>query len=187
MRPLIEDGKGVRFQSREAIRYKDGTAKLWSLEQKDPVAPTLRHKGPIRELTFFDESNLLITLSDESVKVWDGLTGEPRKELEGQTISPMWLSFAPGAKRFVTMDSERKAVTVWDAVTLDGRRHAASNGYRSGRRGGSVRGWQDGRDVPVRARLRRPSYGTSRRAGPSPRFGCRHRPSRRSSPRGARG
>ena len=118
MRPLIEDEKGVRFQSREAIRYKDGTAKLWSQEKKDPVAPTLRHKGPIRELTFFDESNLLITRSDESIKVWDALTGEPRKELEGQTIRPMWLSFAPGAKRFVTIDSEHKTVTVWDAVTL---------------------------------------------------------------------
>jgi WD40 repeat protein len=118
MRPLIEDERGVRFQSREAIRYKDGTAKLWSQEKKDPVAPTLRHKGPIREITFFDESNLLITRSDESIKVWDGLSGEPRKELEGQTIQPMWLSFAPGAKRFVTIDSEHKAVTVWDAVTL---------------------------------------------------------------------
>ena len=88
MRPLIKDERGVRFQSREAIRYKDGTAKLWSQEKKDPVAPTLRHKGPIRELTFFDESNLLVTRSDESIKLWDGLTGEPRKELDGQTIQP---------------------------------------------------------------------------------------------------
>jgi RNA polymerase sigma factor (sigma-70 family) len=117
MRPLIQTAKGPAFQSREAIRYKDGTAKLWSGAQKDPVA-ILRHKGPIRELEFFDESNLLITLSDESVKVWDALTGEPRKELERQTISPMWLSFAPNARRFVTIDSDQKAVTVWDAGTL---------------------------------------------------------------------
>ena len=45
MRPLITDKRGVRFQSREAILYKDGTAKLWSAEQKDPVAPTLRKKA----------------------------------------------------------------------------------------------------------------------------------------------
>ena len=119
MRPLIEDARGVRFQSREAIVYKDGTAKLWSPDQRDPVAAAFRHKGPIRELTFFDESNLLVTRSDESIKLWDALTGEPRKELEGQTIGPMWLSFAPGAKRFVTMDSKGKAVTVWDAVTIN--------------------------------------------------------------------
>jgi hypothetical protein len=118
MRPLIKDARGVRFQSREAIRYKDGTAKLWSQEKRDPVAPIMRHKGPIREITFFDESTLLVTRSDESIKLWDGLTGEPRKELDGQTIQPMWLSFAPVAKRFVTIDSEHKTVTVWDAVTL---------------------------------------------------------------------
>jgi hypothetical protein len=117
MLPLIETVRGPAFQSREAIRYKDGTAKLWSGAQKDPVA-ILRHKGPIRDLTFFEESKLLITLSDESVKVWVALTGEPRKELERQTISPMWLSFAPNARRFVTIDSDHKVVTVWDAVTL---------------------------------------------------------------------
>src|SRR5262249_19219228 len=77
-----------------------------------------RHTGPIRELTFFDESNLLITTSDESIKVWDALTGEPRKELVGQVVRPLWLSFAPEAKRFVTIDADRKAVTVWNAVSL---------------------------------------------------------------------
>jgi RNA polymerase sigma factor (sigma-70 family) len=118
MRPLIEDAMGARFQSREAIAYKDGTAKLWSWEKKDPVAPTFRHKGPIRELTFFDQSNLLVTRSDESIKLWDGLTGELRKELAGQTMQPIWLSFAPYANRFVTIDSGRKAVTVWDSATL---------------------------------------------------------------------
>jgi WD40 repeat protein len=119
MRPLIHDELGVRFQIRKAIAYKDGTAKLWSMQQKDPVAPTLRHKGPIRELTFFDEANLLITRSDNSIRIWDGLTGAPRKDLDGQTLQPMWLSFAPGAMRFATIDSELKAVTVWDAATLN--------------------------------------------------------------------
>jgi RNA polymerase sigma factor (sigma-70 family) len=119
MRPLVTTARGVRFQSREAIIYKDGTAKLWSTQRKDPVAPPLRHKGPIRELTFFDEANCLITRSDLSIKIWDALTGEFRKELEHQTISPLWLSFAPGVKRFVTVDLERKAATVWDAGTLN--------------------------------------------------------------------
>ena len=95
MRPLIQAVRGSAYQCREAIRYKDGTAKLWSAGTERSRRSILRHKGSIRDLTFFDESNLLVTLSDESVKVWDGLTGEPRKELERQTISPMWLSFAP--------------------------------------------------------------------------------------------
>jgi WD40 repeat protein len=118
MRPLITDERGVRFQSREAILYKDGTAKLWSWGQKDPVAPPLRHIGPIRNLTFFDEANLLVTVSDESVKIWDALSGQLRKELPGQFISPLWLSYARAGQRFVTIDSARTAVTVWDAVTL---------------------------------------------------------------------
>ena len=46
MRPVIEDAKGVRFQCREAILYKDGTAKLFSLQQKDPIAPTF-HTVPM--------------------------------------------------------------------------------------------------------------------------------------------
>lgn len=118
MRPLIIDAKGARFQTRQGVLYKDGTVKLWNPQQKEPVAAPLQHKGPIRELTFFDEANLLITTSDDSVKVWDALTGELRKELPGQAVPPMWLSFAPGAKRFATMNTDGKVVTVWDATTL---------------------------------------------------------------------
>jgi RNA polymerase sigma factor (sigma-70 family) len=119
MRPLIKDRFGVRFQSRLAVLYKDGTVTLWNPEHKDPVARSLRHRGPIREVTFFDESSLLITTSDESIKVWNALTGELRKEIEAHVIRPMWLSFARGGQRFVTINSERTAVSVWDGVTLE--------------------------------------------------------------------
>ena len=119
MRPLFTDERGVRFQSRQGVLYKDGTAKLWSLDQKDPVAPLIRHDGAIRNLTFFDEVNLLATVSDESVKLWDGLSGQLRKELPGQYISPLWLSFVFNGKRFVSIDSGRTAATVWDALTLE--------------------------------------------------------------------
>jgi WD40 repeat protein len=78
----------------------------------------LRHERPIRELTFFGHSDRLVTVSDDSVKVWDALSGELRKELDGQTIRPLWLSFVPGAERFATIDSARINVTVWDAVHL---------------------------------------------------------------------
>ena len=71
-----------------------------------------------KELTFFDEANLLITASDDSIKVWDALTGAFRKELEGQQIHPMWLSFATGPKQFVTIGDGGKSVNVWDASAL---------------------------------------------------------------------
>jgi RNA polymerase sigma factor (sigma-70 family) len=118
MRPLITDDQGVRFHSREAVLYKDGTAKLWRTDQKEAVAPPLRHEGAIRNITFFDQAKLLVTQSDESVKLWDGLSGELRKELPGQYISPMWLSFVFNGMRFISIDSARTVVTVWDASTL---------------------------------------------------------------------
>jgi WD40 repeat protein len=118
MRPLIQTPQGVGFQSREAILYKDGTAKLWSTSQKDPVAPVIRHDDPIRELTFFDEAGLLMTRSDASLKAWDGLTGVLRKEFSGQTITPLWIEFAPVEKRFVTVDRDGRIFTLWDAETL---------------------------------------------------------------------
>ena len=90
---------------------------------------------------------LLITLSDESVKVWDGLTGELRKELDGQTIQPMWLSFAPGAQRFVTMESEDRAATcLGQCGRPQRRRHSSFAWCRSSGRSGPVRGWQNGRE-----------------------------------------
>jgi RNA polymerase sigma factor (sigma-70 family) len=120
MRPLINDEWGVRFQTREAILYKDGTAKLWRFDQKDPIVPPLRHKGPIRELTFLGSCpsngpNVLVTTSDDSVKLWDALSGAPLAELPDQVMRPLWLSFAGG--RLVTIDSKSKIVTVWDAFT----------------------------------------------------------------------
>ena len=36
MRPLVKDERGVRSQSRVAVLYKDGTAKLWGLIKKTP-------------------------------------------------------------------------------------------------------------------------------------------------------
>ena len=120
MRPLINDERGVRFQTRLAIIYKDGTAKLWRLDQKDPIVPPLRHKAPIRELTFLGSCpstgpNVLVTASNDSVKLWDALSGALLAELPDQVMRPMWLSFAGG--RLVTIDSKSKIVTVWDALT----------------------------------------------------------------------
>ncbi len=119
MRPLIKTAKRVRFQSREAILYKDGAVKLWLLDSREPVCPPLRHDGPIREVTFWDEAKLLITVSDDSVKLWDGLSGSLRKEIKGQVVRPLFFNFNSPAKRFVTVDVKGTEVTTWDAETLN--------------------------------------------------------------------
>jgi len=123
MRPLTEDNW---FQSRLAVLYKDGTAKLWSLEAKDPIVPPLRHEGPIREVAFIEQAKLLITTSDNSVKIWDALSGELRKTIDGEVMRPLVFSdmstcAPPGPQpiRFVTIDTNGRFVTTWDATTLD--------------------------------------------------------------------
>jgi RNA polymerase sigma factor (sigma-70 family) len=126
MRPLIRNEIGLVFQSRIAILYKDGTVKLYRWESKDPVAPPLRHKAPIREFGFIEQFKLLITTSDESVKIWDALSGELRKELPGEVMLPLAFTSIgtcaePGPEpfRFVTIDSSGHVVTTWDARTLE--------------------------------------------------------------------
>jgi len=119
MRPLIEDAKGFRFQSREAILYKDGTVKLYDWDVKDPVVPTIRHDTPIREMNILDEAKVLITSSDDAVKVWDGLSGEPRKTITGHFARPLFFSRDAGADRFATVDLDGRAITLWDTKTLE--------------------------------------------------------------------
>ena len=125
MRPLVREKGGVSFQTRMVGTYKDGTAKLWGLKSKDPVVPPLRHEGPIREAAFIEQAKLLITTSAKSVKIWDALTGELRKEIEGQVMRPLLFTDistcaepGPDPIRFATTDVQGRFVTMWDATTL---------------------------------------------------------------------
>ena len=125
MRPLLHDENGVRFQTRVAVLTKQGTVTLWNPDAKDPVVPPLRHAGPIREVGFLSQAHLLITTSETSVKVWNALTGELRKEIEGEVMRPLLLTAidtcAEGGSdliRFATIDTSGRFVTTWDAATL---------------------------------------------------------------------
>ncbi|MCA1684408.1 MAG: hypothetical protein LC745_00175, partial [Planctomycetia bacterium] len=86
---------------------------------KDPVCPPLTHAGPIRELRFVEELNLLVTASDDSVKIWDGLTGVLKKEIQGQTARPLFFTGDWGSKRFVTVAKGGRGVTTWDLTTFE--------------------------------------------------------------------
>ena len=65
----------------------------------EPMVPPLRHDGPIREvgtfpkscaIEFEHEAKLLITTSDDQVKVWDGLSCELKKTIAGRFMSPLF-------------------------------------------------------------------------------------------------
>ncbi len=125
MRPLVRGKGGVWFQTRMVGTYRDGTAKLWDLKSKDPIVPPLRHEGPIREANFIEQAKLLITTSAKSVKIWDALTGELRKEIDGQVMRPLLFTDistcaepGPDPIRFATTDVQGRFVTMWDATTL---------------------------------------------------------------------
>ncbi len=115
---LLDDRGDAHFTDREAVSYKDGTAKLWNQEQKDPIA-VLRNQGPIHDLAFFNESGLLVTASDEGVRVWDGRHGKLLKDLPGQAIRPLRDSISQGGGRFLTFDLRDGAVSVWDTARLE--------------------------------------------------------------------
>ena len=109
---------GGRVVNREAILYKDGTVKLWAFDARTPIGEPLRHKGPIRNLAFFGEANLLATTSDDSMKLWDAVTGTSRGEIEGPRNPLLDQSYSAKAGRFVTIDPDRRVVSLRDASTF---------------------------------------------------------------------
>ncbi len=126
MRPLVRNENGVSFQSRFGFLYKDGSVRIYRRDGQEPVAPALRHSGPIREFAFIEQHGLVLTSSDDSVKVWNGLSGEFRKELSGQFIRPLAFTSistcaepGPEPLHFVTIDVAGRVITSWDAATLE--------------------------------------------------------------------
>ena len=76
-----------------------------------------RHLTEADPNTNIDEAKLLITVSDDSVKLWDGLSGSLRKEIKGQFVRPLIFNNKSPATRFVTVDVKGAEVTTWDAET----------------------------------------------------------------------
>jgi WD40 repeat protein len=53
---------------------------------------------------------------DETVQIWDAVTGAPLQTLEGHTGSVISVAFSPDAKLVISV-SEDEMIRVWDAVT----------------------------------------------------------------------
>ena len=120
MLPLIEGKQGVSMTSSRG-RASQGRIRQ-ALDHRQPRArlPPTEACRPDPGSSFFDELGLLITSSDDSVKIWDGSTGALRKEIPGQIIRPLFfLQCKSGARQFATLDTAGRVVTVWDAKTLD--------------------------------------------------------------------
>jgi len=113
---------GVAPVNRMAVLYRDGTAKLWSFDSRDPVCPPLRDATPIRDVAF-RPPGILVTVAEASVKIWNSITGELLKEIPGQILRPLAFladySALSAHGRFVTVNTEGSVVTTWDEKSLE--------------------------------------------------------------------
>jgi WD40 repeat protein len=119
MRPLLNNAKGIRFQSREAVLYKNGQVLLWDMEKESLVGSALGHEdGPIRRVEFVDGSGLLVTETADTLRLWDALTGQPKGgELKGERNAMIGFHCAEQSGLYATVGADGQSITVWDPAT----------------------------------------------------------------------
>jgi RNA polymerase sigma factor (sigma-70 family) len=119
MRPPVKDEHGVHFQSREAVLNNKGEVWLLDPWKKGVVAgPLLHGDQPIQSINFLDGAGLLLTHSKESMRIWDGKTGQFKGEMTGQNVTMIDYSCSQRDGKLVTIASDEQVVTVWDPETL---------------------------------------------------------------------
>ncbi|KAG6906522.1 hypothetical protein DXG01_013455, partial [Tephrocybe rancida] len=80
---------------------------------------TIQTSGQVNEIGFSPDGKLVVSGSnDESVHIWDALTGDFVKELKGHTDSVLSVAFSPDGKQVVS-GSHDKSVCIWDALSGD--------------------------------------------------------------------
>jgi WD40 repeat protein len=78
-----------------------------------------RHDGAVWSASFSpDGSRIVSGSSDKTVRIWDAVTGDAIRTLEGHTNSVWSASFSSDGSRIVS-GSDDKTVRIWDAVTGD--------------------------------------------------------------------
>jgi hypothetical protein len=130
-RPILNDSKGPRFQSREIILYRNGEVIIWNHDTQSAVGPPICHDdapitrveilggcgGPLYSLN--PEIRCFVTRSDDSIRFWDGLTGANQGELKGQAMNRQWeLVYSPKAGTFSTLAKDGRSANLWDMDTL---------------------------------------------------------------------
>jgi RNA polymerase sigma factor (sigma-70 family) len=129
--PILTDAKGPRYQAREFVLNRNGEVVIWNHDTNAAVGPPIRHEGaPITGIEVFDgcggpltslnkDLRYLVTRAGDSMRFWNGLTGEPRGELKGQAMNRQWeLVYSPRTGAFVTIAKDGRAANLWDMATL---------------------------------------------------------------------
>ncbi|KAF7344134.1 Mycorrhiza-induced WD40-repeat domain protein [Mycena venus] len=102
-----------------------GLPNCWS-----PASITIQTKGMVTSVAFSQDGSRVISGSgDETVRIWNAMTGEMRAELEGHTGPVNSVAFSQDSSRIVS-GSDDKTVRIWNAMT--GEMQAELKGHAGG-------------------------------------------------------
>ncbi|MBM4072136.1 MAG: hypothetical protein FJ271_24900 [Planctomycetes bacterium] len=141
LRALFEKGQTVfRGHSRDVVAVvfspggdllasasKDGTVRLWDVNNGQQRKVFEGHKEPVVALAFSPAGKVLASAShDGTVRLWDIGNGRENHVLNGHKDSVVAVAFSPDG-RLLASASHDKTVRVWDAAA--GRERHVLNGH----------------------------------------------------------
>lgn len=89
---------------------------LCRLARTDLLTPTLHHGDPVRCVALSPDGKILASASGNSIQLWDVITQELRRDLNGHTDVVTAMAFSPDGRLLVS-GSRDKTVRVWDIDT----------------------------------------------------------------------
>ncbi|KAG8943527.1 hypothetical protein FRC03_002441, partial [Tulasnella sp. 419] len=102
-----------QYKSQLNVRVLRGRADAW-----DPCLSILReHNDPVQSVAFSHDSTMIVSGSDDNtVCIWDAVTGSLIKKLEGHNGYVQSVAFSHDSTMIVSGSSD-KTLCIWDAVT----------------------------------------------------------------------
>jgi len=105
----------------------DKTIKVWNATNGDELMTIRGHERKIGTVSFSPDGRRIVSGSmawtieeepwDQTIKVWDAVTGAEVMTLRGQHNDVIWsIAFSPDGQRIISGSSD-KTVKVWDAAT----------------------------------------------------------------------